>query len=679
MGRIYVYVKIHRRIRKRTIMIRFESLSFAIVNSSIGMPCVASRSPSCWTVASVNESFPKSLINIHETTTNHQLPLCEVRTHFTRRIMMLNLQSIVRSLRGFGRRRQFSGLSFEKASVIRHDNTACLATPTLSDVTWDTTKGQHWLVTGPTASGKTTLLEAVAGKHRVVDASRDVDPRHLQLKGSGRRVEFVGFATSQTSFYARYNGLDPDDDVTLLDFFSQAPAQSSSTITVFGSSSIATDVLAKPDDPSGDLHWAKATQHAAHAAAQTDPRIDAIAKAFGLQQLLSNSLITLSNGQMRRARIARALLSNPRILCLDEPYAGLDVNTIVTVNNVLQAAVASPTSAAEGEETQLIMALRPADFHASAPPWAEHAVVLDGKGGVAAAGKRSDDASVRAALQAYAPPEPSSSALSFRIQAAKQGARSNQSCSYQPEPAREALVHMRNVTVTYGSTRALQGVSWTIRRGERWGLIGPSGSGKTTLLALLTGDHLQAYSNTVILFGTQRGDGDNIWDIRRRTGFSSAELHAGAFTAYGLTVAHVISTGFGTGITASAEADVSAGEKEAMETVLKQLNQYIDVNGAVTTISSAWFDQPFATQPTGAQRLALFIRAVVKQPELLILDEPFQSMDPAHVDACRAWLDAHLTAQQALVLVSHHAERELPSCTNRLLGMGLDGRVAEVI
>jgi molybdate transport system ATP-binding protein len=77
-------------------------------------------------------------------------------------------------------------------------------------------------------------------------------------------------------------------------------------------------------------------------------------------------------------------------------------------------------------------------------------------------------------------------------------------------------------------------------------------------------------------------------------------------------------------------------------------------------------DRPFARLSTGEQRLVLFIRALVKQPQLLILDEPFQGMDAAHVARCRDWLDGELRAEQTLLFVTHLPD-ELPRCIDRIV------------
>ena len=106
----------------------------------------------------------------------------------------------------------------------------------------------------------------------------------------------------------------------------------------------------------------------------------------------------------------------------------------------------------------------------------------------------------------------------------------------------EVLVAMNGVRVAYDPKVVLgnwtqdiegqsqKGLHWTVRRGQRWGIIGANGSGKTTLLSLICSDHPQTYSQPVKLFGRSRlpepdKPGISIFDIQARIGHSSPEIH----------------------------------------------------------------------------------------------------------------------------------------------------------
>jgi molybdate transport system ATP-binding protein len=223
-----------------------------------------------------------------------------------------------------------------------------------------------------------------------------------------------------------------------------------------------------------------------------------------------------------------------------------------------------------------------------------------------------------------------------------------------PEP----IVELRNVNVSYGGRPILQDINWTVRAGERWAVLGPNGSGKTTLLSLLCGDHPQAYSNDVRLFGRRRGSGESIWDIKRQVGLVSPELHL--YFTEPLTAARTAATGF---------FDVLAWRPTTPEqdTIVAELFDHFGI--------ARLAERPFARLSTGEQRLVLFVRALVKAPPLLILDEPFQALDAAAIERAREWLDRRLRPEQTLLFVTHEPS-ELPPTVDRRLRLE-GGRVVE--
>jgi molybdate transport system ATP-binding protein len=219
-------------------------------------------------------------------------------------------------------------------------------------------------------------------------------------------------------------------------------------------------------------------------------------------------------------------------------------------------------------------------------------------------------------------------------------------------------VELRDVRVAYGEREVLRGVSWTVRAGERWAVLGPNGSGKTTLLSLLCGDHPQAYSNDVRLFARQRGSGESIWDVKRQVGLVSPELHL--YFSEPLTAAQTAATGF-------FDVLVRRPTTPEQDAVVADLFERFGIGPLAP--------RPFARLSTGEQRLVLLVRALVKRPPLLILDEPFQGLDARTMARLRDWLDRELGPDQTLLFVSHHAEEVPRTVTHRLR---LDeGRVVE--
>jgi molybdate transport system ATP-binding protein len=173
-------------------------------------------------------------------------------------------------------------------------------------------------------------------------------------------------------------------------------------------------------------------------------------------------------------------------------------------------------------------------------------------------------------------------------------------------------------------------------------VLGPNGSGKSTLLSLLCGDHPQAYSNDVRLFGRRRGSGETIWDVKRNVGLLSPEFHL--YFSAPLTADRAAATGFSDTLS----APPTTPEQDAR---VKELFAAFGISHLA--------GRPFKRLSTGEQRLVLLTRALVKRPRLLILDEPFQGMDAASTARCRDWLDRELGPDQTLLFVTHEPG-ELP-------------------
>jgi molybdate transport system ATP-binding protein len=318
-----------------------------------------------------------------------------------------------------------------------------------------------------------------------------------------------------------------------------------------------------------------------------------------LDPLLPQSFITLSNGQTRRVRIARGVLRQPKVLILDDPHLGLDPAARLDLNAWLREL--------RDLGTELILLCRE-DF---VPDFVTH--ILDLSTGI---------------TREHRPQPPLTPA--------------SRTWSSQSHGSTSAVVELENVRVAYGPKVILNNIHWTVRVGERWGLWGGNGSGKTTLLSLITGDHPQAYANRIRLFGQPRGSGESIWEIKRRIGLLSPELHL--FFHEPLTAWQTAATGF---------QDVMAYSPPTPAEAARLTELFHEFR--LTDLKS----RHFRTLSTGQQRLVLFVRAIAKQPELLILDEPFQSLDRPTIEHSKRWLDTKLTPTQTLILVSHHSD-ELP-------------------
>jgi len=230
----------------------------------------------------------------------------------------------------------------------------------------------------------------------------------------------------------------------------------------------------------------------------------------------------------------------------------------------------------------------------------------------------------------------------------------------------EPLIEMEGAHVKYGEKSVLgnwhqqvdgspkDALWWTVRRGERWGIFGPNGSGKTTLLSLICSDHPQTYSLPIRLFGRSRlpepgQPGVSIFDIQARIGHSSPEIHNHIPKA--LTLRKVL---------ANAWADTFIGVPRLDDAANARINACLrwfeedlrlaapnTIDTEVSALATTeWADEvSFGFLPFSSQRVALFLRAIIKAPDLVILDEAFSGMDDAVRDRCLLFL-AHGETKQ---------------------------------
>ncbi|MDX2495820.1 MAG: ATP-binding cassette domain-containing protein, partial [Desulfuromusa sp.] len=213
------------------------------------------------------------------------------------------------------------------------------------------------------------------------------------------------------------------------------------------------------------------------------------------------------------------------------------------------------------------------------------------------------------------------------------------------------LIEMKDVMVQYDGTIVLNKLSWTVEHDQHWKVIGPNGSGKSTLLSLITGDNTQAYGNDIRLFGRKKGSGESVWDIKKQIGYISTASQQNY--RVGGTAKMVIISGFFDSIGVYRKYSKQQ-EKIALKWLeMIHMEQQRDVS--------------FRRLSYGEQRMVLLARAMIKQPRLLILDEPCQGLDEinrAMVLKLINYLGRKGGTQ--IIYVTHHPEDEIPSITNEM-------------
>ena len=346
------------------------------------------------------------------------------------------------------------------------------------------------------------------------------------------------------------------------------------------------------------------------------PNDAALIRRLGLEPLLDSAFIKLSNGQTRKARIGKALLQHPHLLLLDNPFVGLDASFRAELTDWLGDLVRHGLT--------LVMAVEPDQL----PPFVTHVVELK-----------------KGQLRSFGP---MAAFVTHPVTVAEFPVIKLQT-NPKPIDFSEAF-RLNNVTVRYGDKVILNAINWTVRAGERWALMGPNGAGKSVLLSLLYGDHPQAYANDLRVFGHRRGRGESIWDVKRRIGFVSPELHL--YFPQHLTATQVALTGLTDTLTVPYRVPPEA------KADIDQLLAYFGIDHLAS--------RPFGRLSTGEQRLILFVRALVKNPPVLILDEPFQALDAHSIQLARHLLDS--LPNKTLLFVTHNRS-ELPASIERIFDL----------
>jgi molybdate transport system ATP-binding protein len=215
----------------------------------------------------------------------------------------------------------------------------------------------------------------------------------------------------------------------------------------------------------------------------------------------------------------------------------------------------------------------------------------------------------------------------------------------------DSIVKMNNVTVQYDEKIVLENISWEVNKGERWLLSGPNGAGKSTLLSLITADNPKAYANPVYFFGKKRGSGESIWDIKKRIGFISPELHL--YFNQSSTCFEAVASGL---------FDTIGLFRQISDKDTELVNDWMKFCGIENSKQKRLYELS-----AGEQRTVLLIRALVKNPPLLILDEPCQGLDNERKEEFLELVnEVCLAGNKTMIFVSHY-ESEVPACVSRFI------------
>lgn len=358
-------------------------------------------------------------------------------------------------------------------------------------------------------------------------------------------------------------------------------------------------------------------------------RKEQVFKMMHIEPLLSRNLMQLSNGERKRTQIALSLLSNADFYVFDQPFLGLDTSTRMLLRDTLK------NLKQQGKTLFVICSVR------EVPDFADRVLCLD-KGTIVEELPTKD----------FIAREANKKEETFDLDKAELPLLAE-------HPDYGFIVRMRDVHVTMQGETLLSGINWEVRDHQRWLLAGHNGSGKSTLLSLITADNPQAYANDIALFGQQRGSGESIWDIKKKIGFVSPELHL-----YFLRQSKLVSASHAT-----------IFDMPCMHVIVSGFNDQVGFSSTPTNyeinVAEAWLnalhlsylsDKNFSEISLGEQRMLLLIRALIKNPPLLILDEPCQGIDYEQSRRFINLLDAVCQRLNNTLIYVSHSPDEIPSC-----------------
>lgn len=468
----------------------------------------------------------------------------------------------------------------------------------LEKISFELPDGDSLAIVGPSGSGKTTLGRLIAGLSQASSGKLEIDET-MVCRLVDQQDDFLAASHIPSGYYGqRYENLGLDDVPTVGDFMQNI------------ASSVQREIL------------------------HSD--IPEVLRQMGMSSLLNRKLMFLSSGERKRLQLAAALLQNPDLLVLDQPFVGLDVSSRKNLEeHMMRLQAAGKTLVLICDEEHI-------------PEHIDRVLRLE-KGGAAKLIFRSE----------FVPEKPEKQEFEDVTHLFDLVRSSRQNLF-------EYAVKMKNVNVSFNGTVILKNISWEVKSGDRWALLGPNGSGKTTLLSLITADNPQGYSNDLVLFDRKRGSGETVWDIKSRIGFVSPELHlyflrgngifntipgignSSGYSRRTISCQDVISSGFHDLIGFSDEP--SGIQKQRMLAWLSILQ--------LDHLAGRFFHEASLSE----QRMLLLARALVKMPSVIILDEPCQGLDFRQTHRFTEMLDFICPRLGSTLIYVTHYEEEIPKC-----------------
>ena len=336
---------------------------------------------------------------------------------------------------------------------------------------------------------------------------------------------------------------------------------------------------------------------------------------FKLYDVADKKVNYLSSGELRKLIIINALISKPDLLILDNPYIGLDSHSRQELDKMLE----------ELRSDGISIVLLICDI-SDMPVFCDYVMTVEDCS-ISSLCSKSDFNEIIPTLdinQVYEKLPPRRNRINNDYQVA---------------------FEIRNGHVKYGDRQIIKDLDWCVKKGEQWALSGPNGCGKSLLLSMVCADNPQAYANDITLFDIKRGSGESIWQIKDSIGYVSPEMQL--FFKSNSCVREIVAQGLRNSL--NKYSPLTEEESEEAE-------KWIDLL-AISHLS----DRKFNELSSGEQRLTLVARAMIKQPELIVLDEPLHGLDSLSKQRVKTIVESIVSRNKSsLIFVTHYLE-EIPS------------------
>lgn len=442
--------------------------------------------------------------------------------------------------------------------------------------------GEHIAIVGPNGAGKSILVDTITGRYPLLmnEVKYDFSPSPSNM--AYENIRYIAFrdsyGDSDGSYYyqQRWNAHDLDETPIVRDLLPEA-----------------TNL----------------------------PLKEALYELFGIERLLDKHIILLSSGELRKFQLTKTLLSNPRVLIMDNPFIGLDART----RDQLHALLGELTKVTD---LQVILILSKTD---DIPAFITHVIPVENR----SCGKKMTQEEYLAVRR------PASGHV-----LSKEKEERILNLPYGDDLyTTEHVVDLNKVSIRYGERTILKELDWTVKCGEKWALSGENGAGKSTLLSLVCADNPQSYACDITLFGRKRGSGESIWEIKKHIGYVSPEMHRTYLK--NLPTIDIVASGL---------HDSIGLYKRPQPEQMAACEWWMDIFGIADLK-----DRSFLQLSSGEQRLVLLARAFVKDPELLILDEPLHGLDMHNRRLVKDVIEAFCRRKDKTMIMVTHYQNELPA------------------